>query len=62
MECLLDCVEWDWLEFERLYCKTVDNKTSWHTLANERITLEMIRGEGLCATPPIEAKERSTTE
>ena len=57
MECLLECLYWG-PEFEKpawkyLVCKTVDNKTSWHTLAtNERITLAMIRDEGFCSIPP----------
>ena len=67
MECLLECFYWG-PEFEKpawkyLVCKTVDNKTSWHTLAtNERITLAMIRDEGFCSIPPIEASKRNTTK
>jgi len=57
-ECLLECASTGDFEIEdwrNLFCKTVDNTTSWYTKNDERVTLQMIKDENLCKSSSIES-------
>ena len=50
-ECFLECANTGYFEredWENIFCKTVDNITSWYTKNDERVTLQMIKDENLC--------------
>jgi len=50
-ECFLECANTGYFEREdwkNIFCKTVDNNTSWFTKNDERVTLQMIKDENLC--------------
>merc|ERR1719187_436713 len=50
-ECVLECANTGYFEREdwkNIFCKTVDNITSWYTKNDERVTLQMIKDENLC--------------
>ena len=49
--CFLECANTGYFEKEdwkNIFCKTVDNITSWYTKNDERVTLQMIKDENLC--------------
>ena len=52
-ECQLECEndgEFEKKDWKNLFCKTVNNISSWYTTDDERVTLKMIKDEKFCMT------------